>query len=90
MQLSWINFTFGSKLLALEPPCSCDDEEYRTHPRPGWRGWAGLGLVIARQLVEMHGGTIYMQSQKGEGSTFTIRLPIAGPDQLEQADSLVA
>lgn len=42
-------------------------------------GGLGLGLSIARQLVEAHQGTIEVQSEgKGRGSTFIVRLPIAG------------
>lgn len=37
----------------------------------------GLGLPIARQLTEAHGGTIDVRSRPGEGSVFTVRLPIA-------------
>lgn len=36
----------------------------------------GLGLFIARQVVAAHGGTIYAQSKIGEGSLFTVRLPL--------------
>jgi signal transduction histidine kinase len=39
-------------------------------------GGSGLGLVIARSLVELHGGTISAHSEYGVGTTFTINLPI--------------
>jgi signal transduction histidine kinase len=39
------------------------------------RGY-GLGLHIVDTIVKRHGGTIEVQSKVGEGTTFTLRLPI--------------
>lgn len=49
--------------------------EQATSERPRARG-AGLGLAITRQLVELHGGSIEVQSVVGEGTTFRVVLPV--------------
>jgi signal transduction histidine kinase len=37
---------------------------------------AGLGLSITRQIVEVHGGTLDVTSEEGNGTTFTMTLPV--------------
>jgi|GEM_PF-4493210 len=41
-------------------------------------GGAGLGLAMAKELVTVHGGQILVESAEGQGSLFTVRLPLAG------------
>ena len=51
-------------------------DRYRQADRTARRGGLGLGLTIARHIVELHGGTIKAESRgRGEGATFIVQLP---------------
>jgi signal transduction histidine kinase len=49
------------------------------NPLRGELGGAGLGLAITKALVELYGGTIWVSSAAGQGSTFSVALPISVP-----------
>jgi signal transduction histidine kinase len=50
------------------------------HPVVREQAGTGLGLPIARSLIEMHGGKLWLHSQVGVGSTFSFTLPVYPED----------
>lgn len=55
---------------------SCLFSAFHRAANVGQRPGTGLGLVIVKRCVELHGGSIRLESRIGEGTTVTVRLPV--------------
>ena len=46
----------------------------------------GLGLSLAKEYAEMHGGSVSVESELGQGASFVVRIPVSGPVSRETAE----
>lgn len=65
------------------------DKFYRAHQSKNSVGGTGLGLYLCKAIVDAHGGTIWVKSKEGEGSTFGFTLPTYASvaDQINDQDN---
>lgn len=81
---SWVELLFRDTGSGMDP------ETVQRIFEPGFttkdrRVGMGMGLLMSRQVVDRHGGTIDVRSEPGGGSTFTLRLPVALPPHSDPA-----
>ena len=74
----------GSGITPDELPLIFDRFYQVKNRRSRKKGGSGLGLSIARTIVAAHGGSIAAESQLGEGTRMTIRLPMSPPPETEE------
>jgi signal transduction histidine kinase len=60
-------------------------QRFESRSNGGRRRGAGLGLSIVKSFVELHGGTVEIDTGAGRGTTVTVRFPSAPPDGLRAA-----
>jgi two-component system phosphate regulon sensor histidine kinase PhoR len=59
------------------PPEEQERVFQRYYRAPGRRAEGlGLGLYLSREIVQLHGGQIWIESREGQGSTFMVLLPV--------------
>ena len=79
-QEDFVSFTVTDTGCGIEPEAQAHifDKFIQLHPNKDDRTkGTGLGLAIVKHLVELHGGTVSVESESGKGSQFYFTLPIA-------------
>jgi len=72
------------RIAVIDQGCGIDDADLAKIFDPFYttrieEGGTGLGLSICRRIVQNHGGTIEIASERGIGTEVSVRLPVAGP-----------
>jgi len=62
---------------------------FRARTSTGFAG-TGIGLNLVKTLDELHSGSITVESKKGEGSMFIVRLPVTGPAAPKETEGQAA
>ena len=82
-QIDVIDEGFG---ISVEDPRNLFSQYFRaSNPSTKTVSGTGLGLYVTKQLVEAHGGEIWVKSEEGKGSTFSLTLPFSGKTSSEAA-----
>ncbi|MZH03591.1 MAG: response regulator [Nitrospinae bacterium] len=75
----WVNLTIRDTGIGMGPEqlASLFESFSQVHPQNIIKyGGTGLGLAISKRICEMMGGDIFVESKPGEGSTFSVHLPV--------------
>lgn len=70
----WV-FSVDDRGVGIDPEIA--DRVFDQFARAGSASGAGLGLAICKQVVERHGGRIWVESEPGEGATFFFTIPLS-------------
>jgi CheY-like chemotaxis protein len=76
---AWVNLTIRDSGIGMSPGqlSGLFESFSQVHPQNIVKyGGTGLGLAISKRICEMMGGDIFVESKKGEGSTFSVHLPV--------------
>jgi CheY-like chemotaxis protein/nitrogen-specific signal transduction histidine kinase len=78
-ETDWVNLTIRDTGIGMSPEqlAGLFESFSQVHPQNILKyGGTGLGLAISKRICEMMGGDIFVESKPGEGSTFSIHLPV--------------
>jgi signal transduction histidine kinase len=73
----WANVSVADSGLGIPPAHAAHVFDWMWQLPGTSRTGAGLGLAIAKAIIEAHGGTISVESEPGKGSVFSFSLPLA-------------